>query len=82
MSVLSKDQIKEMIQHYDIKTTEDIKDAFKEMFGEKIPEIMEAELETHLGYENHDKKTKTTTNRRNGYSSKNLRSAEYGEFHY
>lgn len=79
MSMLSKDQIKEMIQHYDIKTTEDIKDAFKDMFGETIQEIMEAELETHLGYEKHDKTTKTTTNRRNGSSSKTLRSAEYGE---
>lgn len=79
MSMLSKDQIKEMIQHYDIKTTEDIKDAFKELFGETIQEIMEAELETHLGYEKHDKKTKSTTNRRNGSSSKTLRSAEYGE---
>lgn len=79
MSMLSKDQIKEMIQHYDIRTTEDIKDAFKDMFGETIQEILEAELETHLGYEKHDKKTKTTMNRRNGSSSKTLRSAEYGE---
>lgn len=79
MSMLSKDQIKEMIQHYDIKTTEDIKDAFKDMFGETIQEIMEAELETHLGYEKHDKKTKSTTNRRNGSSSKTLRSSEYGD---
>ncbi|WP_267491767.1 hypothetical protein [Enterococcus sp. BWT-B8] len=35
MSMLSRDQIKEMLQHYDIKTTEDIKDTFKDMFGEK-----------------------------------------------
>lgn len=34
MSMLSKDQIKQMIQHYDIKTTDDIKGAFKDMFGE------------------------------------------------
>jgi len=40
---------------------------------------MEVELKTHLGYEKHDKKTKSTTNRRNGFSSKTLRSAEYGE---
>ncbi|MGM0169730.1 hypothetical protein IGI39_004799 [Enterococcus sp. AZ135] len=47
MSILSKDQIKEMIQRYDIKTTEDIKNAFKDMFGEAVQEIMEAELNTH-----------------------------------
>ncbi len=51
MSMLSKDQIKQMIQHYDIKTTDDIKGAFKDMFGEAIKEIMEAELDTHLGYD-------------------------------
>lgn len=79
MSMLSKDQIKQMIQHYDIKTTDDIKDAFKDMFGETIQEIMEAELDTHLGYDNNSKETKNTTNRRNGTSNKTLRSSEFGE---
>lgn len=79
MSMLSKDQIKEMIQRYDIKTTDDIKNAFKELFGEAVQEIMEAELDTHLGYEKHSKENKDTMNRRNGTSSKTLRSSEYGE---
>lgn len=79
MSMLSKDQIKEMIQHYDIKTTDDIKNAFKDMFGETIQEIMEAELDTHLGYEKNSKENKVTENRRNGTSSKTLRSTEYGK---
>lgn len=68
-----------MIEHYDIKTTEDIKDAFKDMFSEAVQEIMEAELDTHLGYEKHSKETKDSSNRRNGTSSKTVRSAEYGE---
>lgn len=79
MSMLSKDQIKEMIQQYDIKTTDDIKNAFKDMFGEAVQEIMEAELDTHLGYDKHSKENKNTMNRRNGTSSKTLRSSEYGE---
>lgn len=79
MSMLSKDQIKEMIQQYDIKTTDDIKNAFKELFGEVIQEIMEAELDTHLDYEKHSKESKDTMNRRNGTSSKTLRSSENGE---
>ncbi|WP_429975584.1 IS256 family transposase [Enterococcus sp. DIV0086] len=79
MSMLSKDQIKEMIQQYDIETTDDIKNAFKELFGEAVQEIMEAELDTHLGYEKHSKENKDTMNRRNGTSSKTLRSSEYGE---
>ena len=79
MGMLSKDQLKEMIQYYDIKTTDDIKDAFKDMFGETIQEIMEAELDTHLGYDKHDKGSKESSNRRNGASSKTLRSSEFGE---
>lgn len=79
MSMLSKNQIKQIIQHYDIKTTDDIKDAFKDMFGEAIQEIMEAELDTHLGYDKNSKETKDTNNRRNGTSSKTLRSSEFGE---
>ncbi|MCO5542259.1 hypothetical protein [Enterococcus faecalis] len=59
MSMLSKDQIKQKIQHYDIKTTDDIKD----MFGEVIQEIIEAELDTHLGYDKNSKETKDTDNR-------------------
>lgn len=60
MSMLSKNQIKQIIQHYDIKTTNDIKDASKDMFGEAIQEIMESELYTHLGYDKNSKETKGT----------------------
>lgn len=62
MSMLSKDQIKEMIQRYDIKTTEDIKNVFKDMFGEAVQEFMEVELDTHLGYEKHSKENTDTMN--------------------
>lgn len=79
MSMLSKDQIKEMIQRYDIKTTDDIKNAFKDMCGEAVQEIMEAESDTDLGYEKHSKENKDTMNRRNGTSSKTLRYSEYRE---
>lgn len=68
-----------MIQYYDIKTTDDIKVAFKDMFGETIQEIMEAELDIHLGYDKHDKGVKESGNRRNGTSPKTLRSSEFGE---
>ncbi|MGK5655057.1 transposase, partial [Brevibacillus formosus] len=41
-------------------------------------EMLEAEMESSLGYEKHDMKNKRTTNSRNGYSKKTVRS-EYGE---
>lgn len=60
-----------MIHHYNIKTTDDIKDTFKDMFGEAIQEIMEAELDTHLGYVKNSKEAEDTANRRNGTLSIN-----------
>lgn len=33
MSILSKEQIREMIEHYGIETPEDISAALKDMFG-------------------------------------------------
>ncbi len=40
---------------------------------------IEAELDTYLGYAKNLKETKYTNNRRNGTSSKALRSSEFGE---
>ncbi|WP_420168181.1 transposase [Alicyclobacillus hesperidum] len=40
--------------------------------------MLEAELDTHLGYAKHDTKNKTTDNSRNGHSRKTLAS-EYGD---
>lgn len=59
-------------------TAKDAQDALKDLFAETIQEMLEAEMDTHLGYEKHDVKTKTTSNSRNGKSKKTVLS-EYGE---
>ncbi|MGI6545135.1 MAG: IS256 family transposase [Fastidiosipilaceae bacterium] len=66
------------IEAYDIQTTDDIKEALKDLVGGTIETMMEAELETDLGYAKHDKENKKTNNSRNGSSSKTLRT-EYGD---
>ncbi|MDF2837681.1 MAG: mutator family transposase [Paenibacillus sp.] len=40
--------------------------------------MLEAEMDTHLGYEKHELKSKSTPNSRNGKSGKTITS-EYGE---
>lgn len=70
--------IKQFIQAYDIKSTDDIKEAMKDMLGNTIQGMLESELEDDLGYSKYDYDNKETDNSRNGYSSKKLRS-EYGE---
>ena len=48
--------IRQLLQEYDIETAEDIQDALKDLLGGTIKEMMEAEMDDHLGYQ-----TATTT---------------------
>lgn len=57
---------------------DDVQSALKELFAETLQSMLEAELDTELGYEKHDVKSKTTTNSRNGKSKKTVTS-EYGD---
>ena len=43
--------IQQLLQEYDIETAEDIQDALKDLLGGIIKEMMEAEMDNHLGYE-------------------------------
>ena len=51
MSEGKKNIIAGLIQEYDIKTAEDIQEALKDLLGGTIQEMMEAELDEHLGYD-------------------------------
>ena len=43
--------VHQLLEEYDIQTAEDIQDALKELLGRTIKEMMEAEMDEHLGYE-------------------------------
>ncbi|WP_417448554.1 transposase, partial [Hornefia butyriciproducens] len=43
--------IQGLLQEYDIQNTQDIQDALKDLLGGTIKEMMEAEMDDHLGYE-------------------------------
>ena len=70
--------IKELIDQYGVKTTDDIKDMLKDLLGETIQTMLEGEIEEELGYSKYNYDEKNTENSRNGYSPKSVRS-EYGE---
>jgi len=78
MSIIPKDQLRKLIKQYNLKDTADIQNMLKDMFGDAIQEMLEAELEDDLGYSRYDYKNKATTNSRNGYSKKRLKS-NYGK---
>ena len=50
----------------------------KDLFAETIQEMLEAELDEHLGYDRYDNQNKSTTNSRNGHRNKNVRS-DFGQ---
>lgn len=70
--------LRKLMREYDVKTTHDVQVMLKDLFSETIQEMLEAELDDHLGYERYDSKNKNTTNSRNGYRSKKVRS-DFGE---
>lgn len=79
MSILSKKQICEMIEYYGIETPEDISVALKDMFGQALSEMLNAELETQLGHPYGEKPPKEVQNRRNGKHRKTVGSSEFGD---
>ena len=42
--------IHQLLEEYDIQTAEDIQDALKDLLGGTIKEMMESEMDGHLGY--------------------------------
>lgn len=68
--------IEALLDEYNIQSAEDIQDALKDLLGGTIQEMMEAEMDDHLGYEKYDRSNET--NYRNGRKSKKIRS-KYGE---
>jgi transposase-like protein len=76
--IMTSEQMKEFIKENNIQTVEDIQSVLKNLFAETLQGMLEGELDTQLGYTKHDEARKTTDNRRNGHSSKSVRS-DYGE---
>jgi len=70
--------IQQLLQEYDIETAEDIQDALKDLLGGTIKEMMEAEMDDHLGYEKSERADRNeVSNYRNGTKKKQVNSS-YG----
>ena len=67
--------IQQLLQEYDIETAKDIQDALKDLLGGTIKEMMEAEMDDHLGYAKSERSD--SDDYRNGYKSKRINSS-YG----
>ena len=69
---------KAIIDEYQPRNAEEMQDALKDIFGPMFEAMLQGEMDSHLGYESNDHGPKNTENRRNGYSSKTVKST-YGD---
>ena len=68
-----------LLEEYDIESAQDIRDALKDLLGGTIREMMEAEMDEHIGYEKSERSDEFELERnyRNGYKNKRVNSS-YG----
>lgn len=64
-----------ILEQYRPTTVDDMQDALKDIFGPMFEAMLQGEMNNHLGYESNDHGAKGTTNRRNGYSSKSVKTS-------
>ena len=67
--------IRQLFEEYDIESAQDIQDALKDLLGGTIKEMMEAEMDDHLGYSKSERSD--SDDYRNGYKTKQINSS-YG----
>lgn len=66
---------RQIIEQYQPETVADMQNALKDIFGPMFETMLQGEMSQHLGYENNERKEKETTNRRNGYTKKNVKTS-------
>ena len=62
-----------IIEQYQPKSVADMQDALKDIFGPMFEAMLQGEMDSHLGYQNNERGEKQSANRRNGYTSKTLK---------
>ena len=65
--------IQQLLTEYDINSAEDIQEALNDLLGGTINEMMEAEMDEHLGYEKSERSSNDDS--RNGYKKKTVNSS-------
>lgn len=71
--LMSDEQMRNFIKENKLTTAADAQAALKDLFGEMLQHMLEAELDNELGYSRYDYKNKNTDNSRNGHSKKKVR---------
>ncbi len=73
-----KSFIDNLIRHYNPQDVQDVQDMVKDLLGDTLQGMLEAEMDQKLGYSKYDYQNKDTDDSRNGYSKKTVTSS-FGE---
>ena len=63
-----------ILDEYKPTTAQEIQEALKDIFGPMFEALLQGEMDGHLGYESNERGVKETSNRRNGYTDKTVKS--------
>ena len=64
-----------LLEHYNPKDAKDVQEMLKNLLGDTLQGMLEAEMDEHLGYSKYDYQNKETTDSRNGFSKKTVTSS-------
>ena len=67
--------IQSLLSHYKPEDAQDVQAMLRDLLGDTIQQMLEAEMDDHLGYSKYDYKNKHTDDSRNGYSPKTVTSS-------
>ena len=70
-----KEFIKGLLEHYQSNDAHDVQEMLKDLLGDTLQGMLEAEMDEKLGYSKYDYKNKDTDDSRNGYSPKTVTSS-------
>ena len=61
-----------LLEHYQPQDAQDVQNMLKDLLGDTLQEMLEAEMDQKLGYSKYDYQNKDTDDSRNGYSKKTV----------
>ena len=70
-----KEFINGLLEHYQPSDAHDVQEMLKDLLGDTLQGMLEAEMDEKLGYSRYDYKNKETDDSRNGYSPKTVTSS-------
>ena len=67
--------INSLMEHYNPKDAQDVQEMLKDLLGDTLQGMLEAEMDEKLGYSKYYYQNKQTDDSRNGYSKKTVTSS-------